>query len=166
MAGAGDGTIYSMHYIDIDGNDVSMEKYRGHVTILTNAASKWGKTPVNYTQLTSLYNTYGDSKGLRIIGFPCNQFGSQEPGTEAEIKKFAEGYGVKWDLTKKIDVNGSNTHPIWKYLKSKQGGTLGSFIKWNWTKFIMDKKGNIVARYATTSDPMEMEKDLLKYMNA
>jgi len=162
---SGDTSIFSMNYTDIDGKNVSMEKYRGHVTIFVNVASKWGKTPVNYTELTALYNTYSESKGFRIIGFPCNQFGNQEPGTDAEIKKFAEGYGVMWDLSTKIDVNGKDTHPIWVYLKSKQGGTLGNFIKWNFTKFVMDKEGNIVKRYGPPTMPKDMEKDLLELMN-
>jgi glutathione peroxidase-family protein len=98
------------------------------------------------------------------LGFPCNQFGGQEPGTEEEIKKFAEEkYSARWDLASKIDVNGDKAHPLWKYMKHKQGGTLGNFIKWNFTKFIIDKKGQVVGRYAPTTDPMDMEKDLKKY---
>lgn len=105
-------------------------------------------------QLTSLYDTYGASKGLRILGFPCNQFAGQEPGTESEIKSFAKNkYGVRWDLASKIDVNGSNAHPLWKYMKSRQGGTLGDFIKWNFSKFIIDKQGNVVKRFGPDADP-------------
>jgi len=93
---------------------------------------------------------------------PCNQFGGQEPGTEEEIKKFAAGYGVKWDLSSKVNVNGDNAHPVWKYMKSKQGGTLGSFIKWNFTKFVINKEGEVVGRFAPTVDPSKMEGDLNK----
>lgn len=108
---------------------------------------------------------YGTSKGLKILGFPCNQFGSQEPGTDAEVKAFAATYNVKFDMFSKIDVNGDNAHPLWKYLKMKQGGLLIDAIKWNFTKFIVDKNGQPVERIATTTDPIDMEKDLLKYMN-
>jgi glutathione peroxidase-family protein len=108
---------------------------------------------VSLRRLTALHEKYGETAGLRIIGFPCNQFGGQEPGTEAEIKAFAQGYNVKWDLASKIDVNGDNAHPLWKYMKSKQGGTLGSFIKWNFTKFLIDKEGQVVARYGPPTNP-------------
>jgi glutathione peroxidase-family protein len=118
--------------------------------------------------LTALYEKYSapleGSKGLRIIGFPCNQFGSQEPGTEAEIKKFVEQYNVTWNLTSKVDVNGDGAHPLWKYMKSKKGGTLGSFIKWNFTKFLVDPEGKVIGRYATTTDPIDMEKDIKKLL--
>jgi len=151
-------------YIDIDGKEQSMSRYKGHVLIVVNVASKWGKTPVNYTQLTALHTRYGGTEGLKILGFPCNQFGGQEPGTEQEIKKWAEEkYQVRWDLASKIDVNGSDTHPLWTYMKNKKGGFLGNFIKWNFTKFLIDKNGQVVGRFATTSDPMDMEKDLKKY---
>lgn len=158
-------SFYDFTAIDIDGNEVSLDKYRGNVCIIVNVASKWGKTKVNYTQLVALHEKYGDSKDLKILGFPCNQFGSQEPGTNAEIKSFAASYNVKFDMFAKIDVNGDSAHPLWKYLKKKQGGTLTDGIKWNFTKFIVDKKGQPVARHATTTDPFDMEKDLLKYLN-
>jgi len=166
MAAGGDwntaSSVYDFDYIDIDGVTQSMSRYKGHVLIVVNVASKWGKTAVNYKELTALHEKYGESAGLRILGFPCNQFGGQEPGTEAEIKKFAEGYGVKWDLASKIDVNGDNAHPLWKYLKSKKGGTLGKFIKWNFTKFLIGADGQVVERYGPTTNPMEMEGDLNK----
>lgn len=158
-------SIYDFTAVDIDGNTVSLDRYKGHVCIIVNVASKWGKTKVNYTQLVALHEKYGDSKGLKILGFPCNQFGSQEPGTNSEIKTFAANYNVKFDMFAKIDVNGDGAHPLWKYLKKKQGGTLTDGIKWNFTKFIVDKNGQPVARHATTTDPFDMEKDLLKYLN-
>jgi len=117
--------------------------------------------------LTALYEKYSSlegSKGLRILGFPCNQFGGQEPGTEAEIKKFVEKYNVTWNFSSKVDVNGDKAHPLWKYLKKKKGGTLGDFIKWNFTKFLIDSNGQPVTRYATTTDPMDMEKDIKKLL--
>jgi len=159
-------SAYDFSFMDIDGESQSMSKYKGHVLIVVNVASKWGKTPVNYTQLTALHEQYEATKGLRVLGFPCNQFGSQEPGTESEIKAFAhDKYNVRWDLASKINVNGDHAHPLWQYMKSKQGGTLGNFIKWNFTKFVIDKSGNVVARYGPTTDPKDMEKDLLKYFD-
>jgi len=117
---------------------------RGHVLIVANVATKCGFTKVNYEQLTDLYEKYAETKGLRIIGFPCNQFAGQEPGTETEIKEFVcSNYKVKFDMTSKVSVNGDSAHPLWKYMKSKQGGILGSFTKWNFTKFLVDKKGQV-----------------------
>lgn len=161
---ASESAFYSFSAVDIDGNEVSMEKYKGNPCIVVNVASKWGLTSVNYTELVQLHEKY-EANGLRILAFPCNQFGGQEPGTEAEIKKFAEGYGVKFDMFSKIKVNGDDAHPLWKFLKSKQGGTLGNFIKWNFTKFLVDKEGNPVARYSPQTNPIPaIEKDLQKYM--
>nr|XP_045584830.1 phospholipid hydroperoxide glutathione peroxidase-like [Procambarus clarkii] len=103
--------------------------------------------------------------GLCILAFPCNQFGGQEPGTEEEIKKFAQGYGVKFDMFSKVKVNGNDAHPLWNFLKSKQGGTLGNFIKWNFTKFLIDKEGNPVSRYSPQTNPIPaIEKYLQNYL--
>lgn len=119
---------------------------------------------MNYTEMVKLHKTYAD-KGLAILGFPCNQFGGQEPGTEAEIKAFAAGYGVEFDMFSKIKVNGDDAHPLFKFLKSKQGGTLGNFIKWNFTKFLVDRQGVPVARYSPQTNPIpQIEKDLQKYL--
>ncbi|KAI9564102.1 hypothetical protein GHT06_007840 [Daphnia sinensis] len=151
-------SIYDFTAVDIDGNTVSLDRYRGNVCIIVNVA----------ILLISVEFVF---KGLKILGFPCNQvignffFGSQEPGTNSEIKTFAANYNVKFDMFAKIDVNGDSAHPLWKYLKKKQGGTLTDGIKWNFTKFIVDKNGQPVARHATTTDPFDMEKDLLKYLN-
>ncbi|CAL8281464.1 unnamed protein product [Lota lota] len=105
-------------------------------------------------------------QGLRILGFPCNQFGGQEPGTNAEIKAFAEGFNAKFDLFSKIEVNGDNAHPLWKWMKvqPKGKGLLGNSIKWNFTKFLINKEGQVVKRYGPTEDPSAVEKDLSKYM--
>jgi len=161
-------SVYDFDFVDIDGNPQSMDMFKGHPLIVVNVASKWGKTRVNYTQLTALYEKYSapleGSKGLRIIGFPCNQFGGQEPGTEAEIKKFVEQFNVTWNLTSKVDVNGDGAHPLWKYMKSKKGGTLGSFIKWNFTKFLVDKEGQVISRFGPPSDPNDMEPDIKKLL--
>jgi len=111
-----------------------------------------------------LYEKYSEQEGLRILAFPCNQFGNQEPGTNAEIKEFAQGkYGVKFDLFSKIDVNGDTAHPLWKWLKAQQSGFIVDGIKWNFTKFLIDKNGKAVKRYPTTTNPLAMEEDLLKY---
>ncbi|KAL3209217.1 hypothetical protein MRX96_009218 [Rhipicephalus microplus] len=133
-------SIYDFSAVDIDGNEVSLDKYKGHVALI-----------------------YAESKGLRILAFPCNQFGGQEPGTEADIKKFVEKYNVKFDMFSKVNVNGDKAHPLWKYLKQKQSGFLtDSAIKWNFTKFVVDKEGQPVHRYAPTTDPLDIEPDLLK----
>ena len=100
---------------------------------------------------------------LAILAFPCNQFGSQEPGTNKEIKKFAEGYGVKFDMFEKVDENGKNAHPLWVYLKEQEGGFLGSSIKWNFTKFVINKEGKPVARLGPMDDPIpKVEKEILE----
>ena len=156
-------SIYEFSAKDIDGNDICLEKYKDHVVLILNVASKWGFTDKNYTQLQALHAKYAESKGLRILAFPCNQFGSQEPWPEAEIKKFAtDKYGVQFDMFSKINVNGSEAHPLFKYLKHKQGGTLGDFIKWNFTKFLVNKEGIPVKRFAPNNDPNSIEKDFEK----
>lgn len=147
-------SIYEFTAKDISGNVVNLEKYRGHVCVIVNVASKWGKTDVNYKQLVEMYNKHSEADGLQILAFPCNQFGSQEPGTNEEIMAFVGKYGVQFDMFDKIDVNGNHAHPLYEYLKSKQGGTLGNFIKWNFTKFVINKEGQPIARFAPTDDPI------------
>jgi phospholipid-hydroperoxide glutathione peroxidase len=173
VAGMGDDwksakSAYDFNYIDIDGNPQSMRNFEGHPLIVVNVASKWGKTRVNYEQLTALYEKYSSpadgSKGLKIIGFPCNQFANQEPGTEAEIKEFVKQYNVTFDLTSKVNVNGDEAHPLWKWMKSQKGGTLIDAIKWNFTKFLLDRSGQVIERFGTTTDPFDMEKDIEKLM--
>jgi len=117
-------------------------------------------TPSNYEQLQALYEKYGESQGLRILAFPCNQFGGQEPGSEEEIKEFTKKFNVTFDMFSKIKVNGDDAHPLWKFLKDKQGGFLGSFIKWNFTKFLITKEGVPVKRYGPKDAPNLIEKDL------
>jgi len=158
--------FYDFKAIDIDGVEQSLSQYAGHVCIVVNVASKWGKTGVNYQQLVALQQKYAEAEGLRILAFPCNQFGSQEPGTDAEIKAFAESKGVEFgkgfDFYSKIDVNGNNAHPLWVFLKDKQGGLLGKGIKWNFTKFVVDKEGQPVARFGPMDDPIPKVEKAIK----
>ncbi|XP_043476795.1 probable phospholipid hydroperoxide glutathione peroxidase isoform X1 [Leptopilina heterotoma] len=158
-------SIYDFTAKSIKGEDVPLSNYKGHVCIIVNVASKCGLTKTNYKELNELYDKYAESNGLRILAFPCNQFNGQEPGTSDDICSFANREKVKFDLFDKIDVNGDNTHPLWKYLKKEQGGTLGSFIKWNFTKFIVNKEGKVVERHGPNVDPNSMDSNLQKYFN-
>jgi len=139
-----------------------MDKYKGHVCIIVNVASKWGKTDVNYKQLVELYTKYSEAEGLRILAFPCNQFGGQEPGTEQEIKEFAAKYNVTFDMFSKINVNGNDAHPLWAFLKAKQTGFLVNAIKWNFTKFVVNKEGVPVYRSSPTDDPIPKVEEAIK----
>lgn len=157
-------TIYGFQVNDIDGNQVSLEKYKGYVCLVLNVASQWGFTDKNYRQLVELYDKY-EEKGLRILAFPCNQFGNQEPGCNGDIKSnIVSKYGVKFDMFAKIEVNGDNADPLYKFLKSKQKGTLGNRIKWNFSKFLINKEGVPVKRYSPTTAPMSIVKDIEKYL--
>jgi glutathione peroxidase len=153
-------SIYDFSAKTIDGADQSLDAYRGKTMLIVNVASKCGFTP-QYTGLEALYEKYGD-KGFVVLGFPCDQFGHQEPGNEAEIKSFCSlTYDVKFPMFAKIDVNGSNTHPLYKYLKHEAKGLLGSeAIKWNFTKFLVDKDGNVTKRYAPTDSPESIGKSV------
>lgn len=152
-------TFYDFTAKSLQGKEISMETYRGQVVLVVNTASKCGFTP-QLKGLEELYETYKD-KGLVILGFPCNQFANQEPGDEHSI---AEGcvlnYGVTFQMFSKIDVNGVNAHPIYRFLKSKQGGTLGSAIKWNFTKFLIDRNGVVIERFAPATTPEKIGKKL------
>lgn len=154
-------TILDFEVKDIDGNPVNLSKYDGFVTLIVNVASKWGFTKKNYAQLQELHQSYAE-KGLRILAFPCNQFGGQEPGTEREIKEFVSTYGVEFDMFGKIDVNGSNADPLYVFLKNAKHGTLTNNIKWNFTKFLCDRHGVPVIRYSPTTSPLEIVKDIEK----
>lgn len=156
-------SIYDFTVNNLQGEPVSLEKYKGHVCIVVNVASECGYAANHYKELGELYDEYSESKGLRILAFPCNQFGGQEPGDEGQICSFISTKGVKFDVFQKLHVNGSDAHPLWKYLKHKQGGTLGDFIKWNFTKFIVDKNGQPVERHGPNTSPKELVKSLEKY---
>lgn len=149
--------IYEIEVKDIDGKVLTMSKYKDKVMLIVNVASKCGFTN-QYEGLENLHKKY-HSKGLAVLGFPCNQFLSQEPGTEEEIKNFCSStYGVEFDMFSKIDVNGENTHPLYRHLKENSKGFLGSgAIKWNFTKFLVDRNGKVVKRYAPSTKPSEIE---------
>ena len=144
----------------IDGDEQKLSAYKGKTLLVVNVASKCGFTP-QYTGLEALYEKFKD-KGLVVLGFPCDQFGHQEPGDENEIKNFCSlNYDVKFPLFAKIEVNGANAHPLYKYLKSQAKGLLGSeSIKWNFTKFLIDKDGKVMTRYAPVDTPEKIEEDV------
>ncbi len=147
--------FYDFEAERLDGSIEKMEKYKDRTIVVVNTASKCGLTP-QYEGLELLYQKYKD-KGLVVLGFPCNQFGNQEPGDANDIKEFCQvNYGVSFPMFAKIDVNGRNPHPIFKYLKTELKGLLGGKIKWNFTKFVIDKTGKPVKRFAPTTTPSSM----------
>jgi len=152
-------SFYQFSAKSLQGKEISMEIYKGKVILVVNTASKCGLTP-QYEGLEKLHQSYKD-KGLVILGFPCNQFGNQEPGTEKEI---SEGclinYGVSFQMFSKIDVNGDNAHPIYKYLKDKLPGFISKKIKWNFAKFLIDRSGKPVKRFSPTTVPEKLVKDI------
>lgn len=153
-------TVYDFKATDIDGEEQSLATYKGKAMLIVNTASKCGFTP-QYAGLEALYKKYAD-KGLLVLGFPCDQFGHQEPGDEAEIKNFCSlSYDVSFPMFAKISVNGGQAHPLYRHLKKQARGVLGTeAIKWNFTKFLVDKDGNVVRRYAPTDTPESIEKEL------
>jgi len=157
-------SIYDFEVKDINGQSQSLKKYQGKTLLIVNVASKCGFTP-QYTDLEKIYLEYKD-QGLEILAFPCNQFGSQEPGDAEEIKSFCSlTYPVSFPLFAKIDVNGDGAAPVYNYLKESLPGILGSkAVKWNFTKFLVDKNGNPVERYAPTDKPLEILKDIKKIL--
>lgn len=153
-------TIYDIPVKTIKGKESTLAPYKGNVMLIVNVASKCGFTP-QYEGLEKLYKTYKD-EGLVVLGFPCNQFMNQEPGSEAEIQNFCQvNFGVTFPLFSKIDVNGENTHPLYTYLKSEAPGVLGSeSIKWNFTKFLVDREGKVINRFGSSTTPSEIEKEI------
>ena len=154
--------VYDFSVRNIRGKEVKLDAYKGKVLLIVNTASKCGFTP-QYKSLEALYQKL-QGKGLEILGFPCNQFGAQEPGTEKEIAEFCElNYGVTFPMFAKVEVNGGNTAPVYKSLKAEKPGLLGSeAIKWNFTKFLVDRKGKVLARYAPNDTPESMAGDIEK----
>jgi glutathione peroxidase len=156
--------IYDFTVEDIAGKPVRLDRYKGKVMLVVNTASECGFTP-QYQGLEKLYKQF-HRKGLEVLGFPCNQFGEQEPGSEKEIASFCEvNYGVTFPLFRKIDVNGDNAAPLYKWLKKEKPGLLGTgAIKWNFTKFLVDRKGEVVARYAPNDTPESLQGDIEKLL--
>ena len=157
-------SIYDFSVNDIHGKEQKLDEYKDKVLLIVNVASKCGFTP-QYNGLEALYEKL-HGRGFEILGFPTNQFGAQEPGNEAEIAQFCElNYGVKFPLFAKIDVNGSDAAPLYQYLKKAKPGLLGSeAIKWNFTKFLVDRKGKVVERYAPNVEPQAIAGDIEKLL--
>ncbi|TMG92174.1 MAG: glutathione peroxidase [Betaproteobacteria bacterium] len=157
-------SIYDFSVNDIHGKEQKLDEYKDKVLLIVNVASKCGFTP-QYNGLEALYEKL-HGRGFEILGFPSNQFGAQEPGNEAEIAQFCElNYGVKFPLFAKIDVNGSDAAPLYQYLKKAKPGLLGSeAIKWNFTKFLVDRKGKVVERYAPNVEPQAIAGDIEKLL--
>lgn len=154
--------IYDFNVKDIDGEEISMSKYKDKVLLIVNVASKCGFTG-QYEGLEELYEKYKD-KNFMVLGFPSNQFSNQEPGTNEEIKQFCSlTYQVKFDMFSKVDVNGKNEIPLYTYLKKEASGIFGTNdIKWNFTKFLVDKNGKVINRYGSITKPQEIEDDIKK----
>jgi glutathione peroxidase len=152
--------VYDFQATALDGKPVDLAQYRGKVLLIVNTASKCGFTP-QYQGLETVYRELR-GRGLEVLGFPCNQFGAQEPGTEEEIGAFCEkNYGVSFPMFAKVDVNGDDAHPLWKYLKGEAPGVLGTeAIKWNFTKFLIGRDGTVAKRYAPTTKPEEIADDI------
>merc|ERR1711937_410731 len=145
---------------DIDNKPIQAATYVGKVLLVTNVASNCGFTASNYKDLVELYDRF-KGKDFEILAFPCNQFGGQEPGSNQQIKDFTKKYGVEFPVTEKVDVNGPNAHPFFVYLKEKGPKSfLGTDAKWNFEKFLVDKKGNVVKRYFSTTSPLDIAKDI------
>jgi glutathione peroxidase len=157
-------SIYDFSVNDIHGKEQKLDEYKDKVLLIVNVASKCGFTP-QYNGLEALYEKL-HGRGFEILGFPSNQFGAQEPGNEAEIAQFCQlNYGVKFPLFAKIDVNGSDAAPLYQYLKKAKPGLLGSeAIKWNFTKFLVDRKGKVVERYAPNVEPQAIAGDIEKLL--
>jgi len=157
-------TVYDFSCDTAGGSKKKLSDYRGKVLLVVNTASKCGFTP-QFAGLEELYEKYKD-RGLEILGFPCNQFGKQDPGSNDEIQEFCQlNYGVSFPMFGKIEVNGSGTDPLFKHLKQEAPGLLGSRIKWNFTKFLIDTEGKVVKRYAPTVKPEDIEKDILELLD-
>lgn len=149
-------TLYEISANRLDGSPASLADYKGKVLLIVNTASECGFTP-QYAGLQTVYEKYKD-QGLEVLGFPCNQFGGQEPGDADQIGAFCEkNFGVQFPMFEKIDVNGDSAHPLYQYLKKHAKGLLGTeAIKWNFTKFLVDREGNVVDRFAPTTKPEEL----------
>lgn len=158
-------TLSDFHATTLAGQEQDLATYDGEVVLVVNTASKCGFTP-QYQGLQKLYDDYED-RGFTILGFPCDQFGHQEPGAEDEIATFCEqNYGVQFPMFAKIDVNGSDAHPLYQWLRKEKGGMLGSRIKWNFTKFLIGRDGQVIKRYGPTTKPADIAADIEKALAA
>ena len=157
-------TVYQFNVTNIKGQDIKLSDYQGKVMLIVNTASKCGFTP-QFEGLERLHQELG-SKGLVVLGFPCNQFGKQDPGEDAEIEEYCQlNYGVSFTMFSKIEVNGANAHPLYNYLKNEARGLLGSkAIKWNFTKFLINRQGEVINRYASNDKPRTIKADIEKLL--
>ncbi|MDA9091285.1 glutathione peroxidase [bacterium] len=156
-------SIYDLSVPTSKGDEKSLEDYRGKVLLIVNTASKCGFTP-QYEGLQALHEKHSES-GLVVIAMPCNQFGKQEPGSNAEVQEFCQmNYGLSFPVMGKIDVNGPNRHPLYTYLTQQAGGVITDGIKWNFTKFLVDREGNVVKRFGSISKPADIGKDIEKLL--
>jgi glutathione peroxidase len=157
--------LSDFHAATLTGADRSLADYAGQVVLVVNTASKCGFTP-QYAGLEELYKAHKD-EGFVVLGFPCNQFGAQEPGSADEIEEFCQlNYGVSFPMFEKVDVNGDDEHPLFGWLKSEKSGLLGGRIKWNFTKFLIGRDGRVIERYAPTTKPEDLEKDVVAALAA
>ena len=155
--------IYDFTAQSLAGEDVQLSRFEGQVLLIVNTASACGFTP-QYGGLQTLQQELGP-RGFSVLGFPCNQFGAQEPGDARQIEKFCESkYAVTFPMFAKIDVNGAGAHPLYQYLRKEKSGLLGSSIKWNFTKFLVDRSGKVVGRYAPTASPEAIRKEIEAYL--
>jgi glutathione peroxidase len=160
-----DSSLSDFEATSLEGEHVDLSKYDGQVVLVVNTASQCGFTP-QYKGLQKLYDDYAD-QGFTVLGFPCDQFGHQEPGTEEEIGAFCEkNFGVTFPLFSKVDVNGAGAHPVYQWLRAQKGGLLGSKVKWNFTKFLVGKDGQVIDRYAPTTAPEKLGKDIEKALGS
>jgi glutathione peroxidase len=159
------GSLYDISAELLDGSPISLSHFQGSVLLIVNAASQCGFTP-QYTALEQLYEQYHD-RGFQVLAFPCNQFGAQEPGTAEDITQFCQrNYRVSFPIFSKIEVNGPGTHPIYRLLKSNRPGLLGTRrIKWNFTKFLIDRSGQVVSRHAPNVDPLQLRPAIEALLN-
>lgn len=161
MTASATHSVHDFTATRLDGTQMPLSEYAGKVLLIVNTASKCGFTP-QYEGLEKLWRRYGDD-GLVVLGFPCNQFGNQEPGAEDEIGEFCQvNYGVTFPMFAKVDVNGSDAHPLWAWLRQEKSGLLGGKIKWNFTKFLIGRDGSVRSRYAPTTSPESMTGDIEK----
>lgn len=154
-------SLHDFSATSIDGTEIDLSAYDGLVVLVVNTASNCGFTP-QYAGLQQLFDTYAD-RGFTVLGFPCDQFGHQEPGDEAEIAAFCQtSYGVTFPMFAKVEVNGSDAHPLYQWLKEEHGGVLGGAIKWNFTKFLVGRDGEVLDRFAPTTKPEKLTEDIEK----